>query len=149
MPGPKRTDLELGKKKGSWRTAEDYEKTIETTKAPDSRPSGLPRKLYKLYDEVISKIPQGMAGEFDTHLLVQYTITLHRYREAAKDILKNGEYQTTSTGYEQVRPVATQAEKLLTQLIKMQTILGMTPIGRKDIKISEEITIDAFKDLLG
>ena len=77
----------------------------------------------------------GLISCVDISVMRVYVDSYELYLLAQSDVAEKGEYQTTSTGYEQLAPWAIARDRHATRLHKLEGKLFLTPHARKSINL--------------
>jgi P27 family predicted phage terminase small subunit len=133
--GPKRLDPRKRKNRGTLRPSDHLDHPSATSAGAAVAPTWLAKSEKEEFDRVVQSI-QSVCGSADQNLIARYVHTLAQWREAQQSIEADGAVTDTRDSRGRKRkgtqsPWLLVAFKINEQLIKMESLLGMTPASRQ------------------
>jgi P27 family predicted phage terminase small subunit len=104
-------------------------------KAPEWLSDGAKEK----WDELALRLHNlGLLTEIDLDVFAAYCVSWANWRDAEECIERFGATTKAQSGYEAVSPHVTRAKNHLAEVIKLSSLLGLSPSARTRIEVQPE-----------
>lgn len=89
----------------------------------------------KVWADTLERIPDGIAGKTDVHMLVQYCKAWEQFLIAEKELDGTSRYYTTESGAIRQHPAVKELEASREAIRRIASLFGLSPSDRAGMKV--------------
>ncbi len=141
-PGPAPKPSELKKLHGTYRQdrAPENEATPNLARGDQLKaPDWLSKRATEKWNELALRLHnQGLLTELDLDTFGLYCTAWSNWRDAEETLLAEGSTTEAQSGYKAVSPHITRSKTHVSELVKLGSLLGLSPSARCRIEVSPQ-----------